>query len=179
MKIFKKILVLIAILIALPFIVALFLKKDYKVQKSITVNKPKQEVFDYIKHLKNMDHYSPWAKIDPNMKKSYRGTDGTEGFVSAWSSTNKDVGVGEQEIEKIVEGESIDFKLRFFEPFKANDHGYLLTNAISANQTKVTWGFDGHMDYPANILIPLMKFEKMIGDDFAKGLNNLKHLLEN
>nr|WP_010523415.1 SRPBCC family protein [Aquimarina agarivorans] len=126
-----------------------------------------------------MDNYSPWAKIDPNMKQTYQGTDGTEGFVSAWSSTHKDVGVGEQEIEKIVEGESIDFKLRFFEPFKSDDHGYLLTSAITENQTKVTWGSDGHMDYPFNALILIMNFEKTIGEDFSKGLSNLKQILEN
>jgi hypothetical protein len=36
--------------------------------------------------------------MDPDMKKTYRGTDGTVGFVSEWESNKKDVGTGEQEI---------------------------------------------------------------------------------
>ena len=101
MKMLMKILIASAILIAIPLIVALFVKKDYAVEREITINKPKQEVFDYVKLLKNQDNYSIWATMDPNMKKTYRGTDGTVGFVSAWESKVDSVGVGEQEIKKI------------------------------------------------------------------------------
>ena len=51
--------------------------------------------------------------MDPDMKKTYRGTDGTVGFVSAWDSEKDDVGKGEQEIIKITDGERIDYELRF------------------------------------------------------------------
>jgi hypothetical protein len=49
MKIVKKILIVLAIIIAIPLIIALFVKKDYAVQREVTIDKPKQEVFDYIK----------------------------------------------------------------------------------------------------------------------------------
>src|SRR5690606_7302599 len=103
MKIVKKILIVLAIIIAIPLIIALFVKKDYAVQREVTIDKPKQEVFDYIKYLKNQDNYSKWNKIDPEMKKSYKGTDGTVGFISRWESNKKEVGWGEQEIKKITE----------------------------------------------------------------------------
>ena len=96
------------------------------------------------------------------MKKTYSGTDGTVGFVSAWESDNKDVGIGEQEIKKITEGERIDFELRFFEPFESTDPAYMTTESVSENQTKVKWGFNGHMDYPMNIMMLFIDFEKMI-----------------
>lgn len=83
MNILKKILIAIAMLIAAVLLAALFIKKDYAVEKQIVINKPKQTVFDYIKLLKNQDNYSKWAMMDPNMTKTYRGTDGTVGFVSA------------------------------------------------------------------------------------------------
>jgi len=178
MKILKTILIAVGILIAVPLIVSLFVKKDYEVEREITIDKPKEEVFDYVKFLKNQDNYSKWATMDPDMKKTYRGTDGTVGFVSAWESDNKDVGKGEQEIKKITEGERIDFELRFFEPFESTEPAYMTTERVSENQTKVKWGFNGHMDYPMNIMMLFMDFEKMIGDDLDTGLKNLKSVLE-
>lgn len=54
----------------------------------------------------------------------------------------------------------------------------MVTEELSANKTKVTWGFLGHMNYPMNLLLLLMDFKKMIGDDLAIGLTNLKKVLE-
>jgi len=178
MKIFKKIIILILILIAIPLVIALFLKKEYAVQREIEINKPKNEVFEYVKYLKNQDNYSKWNSLYPNMKKTYRGEDGKEGFVSAWESDNDEVGVGEQEIIKITEGKRIDFELRFFKPFEATEPAFMTTDSISENQTKVTWGFSGKMNYPMNIMFLFMDFEQMIGDDLQLGLTNLKTELE-
>ncbi|MGG7034219.1 MAG: SRPBCC family protein [Flavobacterium sp.] len=178
MSILKKFLVAIAILIAIPLVVALFVKKEYAVEREITINKPNQEVFDYVKHLKNQDNFSKWAMIDPKMKKTYSGTDGTVGFVSAWESQNNEVGTGEQEIKKITEGERIDFELRFIKPFEATEVGYMTTEAISATQTKVKWGFNGHMAYPTNLWLLVMDFEEIIGGDLQTGLDRLKVELE-
>lgn len=179
MRILKIILIVILILIAIPLLTALFVKKDYGVEREISINKPKHEVFDYIKYLKNQDHYSKWAMMDPDMKKTYRGTDGTVGFVSAWESNKKDVGAGEQEIKNITEGERLDFELRFIEPFESTEHAYMISEPVSENQTKVRWGFNGHMNYPMNLTMLFMDFDKMIGDDLATGLQNLKTVLEN
>ncbi|MEP6262515.1 MAG: SRPBCC family protein [Gillisia sp.] len=175
----KKILIIVLVIIAIPLVVALFLPKDYSVEREIVINKPKQEVFEYVKYLKNQDNYSKWATMDPNMKKTYNGTDGTVGFVSAWESENDDVGSGEQEIIKIEEGERIDFELRFKEPFESTSPAFMTTESVTENQTKVTWGFSGHMNYPMNIMMLFMDFEKMIGDDLESGLSNLKSEMEN
>ncbi len=178
MKTLKKILIGIAIIIALPFVVALFVKNDYAVQREITINKPKTEVFEYIKYLKNQDNYSKWNNMDPDMKKSYIGTDGTVGFIYHWESENENLGTGEQEIKKITEGERVDFELRFIKPFEATEPAFMTTETVNENQTKVTWGFSGHMNYPLNIMMLFMDFEKMIGDDLDYGLTNLKAQLE-
>ena len=67
-------------------IAAIFVKREYSVEREVVINKPKQEVFEYVKLLKNQDNYSKWAMMDPKMKKEYTGTDGTVGFISAWDS---------------------------------------------------------------------------------------------
>jgi hypothetical protein len=178
MNILKKLGIGIAGIIALFLLVAAFVKKDYAVVREITINKTNQEVFEYIKYLKNQDNYSKWAMMDPAMVKTYRGTDATVGFVSAWESQKDEVGTGEQEIKNITEGERMDFELRFIKPFEATEHAYMTTTSLSENETKVTWGFDGHMNYPMNMMLVFMDFDKMIGDDLATGLTNLKAVLE-
>lgn len=178
MKILKKVLIVIGILIAIPLLTALFVKKDYAVEREIVINKPKSEVFEYLKLLKNQDNFSKWATTDPDMKKTYTGNDGTVGFISAWNSTNKEVGVGEQEIKKITEGERIDYELRFIEPFESTENAYMTMDAIGENQTKVKWGFNGHMNYPSNIWLLFLNFEEMIGGDLQTGLEKLKTELE-
>ena len=178
MKILKKILMVLVVIIAIPLITAIFVKKEYAVERDIVIIKPKSEVFDYLKILRNQDNFSKWATVDPEMKKTYSGTDGTIGFISAWASDNDQVGVGEQEIVKLTEGDRIDYELRFFKPFKAINFAYMKIEVISENETKVKWGFKGTMDYPSNFMLLFMNFERIIGDDFQTGLEKLKSILE-
>lgn len=178
MKILKKIGFVLLTLVALFFIIPLFVDGEYSVHKTVEINKPNDEVFDYAKHLKNQDEFSVWAQKDPNMKKTFTGTDGEIGFISAWDSKNEEVGVGEQEIIAIEEGKKISFELRFKEPFEATDNAFISTESINENKTKVTWGFDGKMNYPMNIMMLFMDMEEMLGPDLQNGLNNMKDNLE-
>ncbi|MFV5700130.1 SRPBCC family protein [Flavobacterium sp. ZT3R17] len=178
MNIIKKIVLGLLAIIALALIVALFLPKNYAVEREITINQPKDSVFNYIKYVKNQDNFSVWNRKDPKMIKTFSGTDGTIGFVYSWNSQDKNVGVGEQEIKKIIEGERIDFEIRFKVPFESTDNAYIITEAISPNQTKVKWGFDGKMPYPMNLMLAFMNMDKILGKDLQDGLNNLKVVLE-
>jgi hypothetical protein len=170
MKIVKRILIGVAILVAVPLIVGLFVRTDFAVEREVIINKPKNDVFNYVRYLKNHDNFSKWATMDPQMKKDYRGTDGTVGFVSAWESENQDVGKGEQEIKKITEGE------RIRSPFQSTDPAYITTESVADNQTRVRSGYLGKMNYPTNLLCPFIADK--IGKDMETGLTNLKTVLE-
>jgi len=174
----KKLSTILAVIIALPFIVALFVQSDYAVEREVIVERPKAEVFNYIKYLKNQDNYSKWAMLDPNMKKSFQGVDGTAGFISAWDSDNEEVGKGEQEIIRLTEGERIDFELRFLSPFESTSPAYMITKEATKASTKVSWGFRGKMAYPMNLMFLFMDFEQIIGEDLQTGLDKLKVVLE-
>jgi uncharacterized protein YndB with AHSA1/START domain len=164
---------------ALLLVLALFVRKAYSVNRVIAIARPAEEVFEYVKYLKNQDNFSKWASMDENMKKSYKGTDGLVGFVSAWESKNKNVGKGEQEITRIVEGIRIEYEIRFIKPIAGIAHAYLTTEMVSNSETIVRWGFDSSMKYPMNLMLLFMNMDKMIGNDFEIGLNKLKKILEN
>lgn len=177
MKILKIILLVIVVIIAVPLIIGLFSKKEYTVEREITINKPRQVVFGYIKLLKNQDSYSKWMKMDPNAKKTYTGTDGTVGFTSAWESDNKKVGQGTQTITSIAEGDRMDVALHFIKPFDGKADAYYITTDDGPN-TKVKWGFHGKTPYPFNVMLLMMNMDQMIGDDLSVGLANLKVIME-
>ena len=178
MVIFKIFTAIFVTLIFLILVVPIFTGKVLSINRSILINKPLPEVFEYIRILKNQDYFSVWASKDPGMKKEYIGVDGTVGFVSAWDSQMKDVGKGEQEIIKIIDGERIDYELRFLKPFKTTNQASFSFKSINESSTIVTWGFTGKMKYPLNLLLLLRDIEGMMALDLQNGLDKLKVLLE-
>lgn len=173
----KKILMALGILIGLILLIGLALPKDFHIEREVVINKPKSVVFDYMKQLKKQDNWSPWAKMDPGMSKSYKGEDGTVGFTSSWSGNNK-VGEGEQEIKNIVEGERIDTELRFKKPMANTNTAYFITESVGPHQTKVRWGMNGKSPYPFNIVCFIFNMKKKVGENFEEGLESLKAVLE-
>ena len=173
----KKALYILLGLLGIFIIAASLMPKEYAVEREILIDKPKAEVFAYLKLLKNQDNWSVWMEKDPNVKKNFKGTDGTVGYTSIWSG-NEEVGSGEQEIKKITENERIDTELRFLKPFESTNDAYMIVEAVGPEQTKVKWGFSGAMPIPMNVFLPFMGMEDSVGKDFSDGLKNLKKILE-
>jgi hypothetical protein len=71
MKNIKGILFRLLGIIALALIVALFMPKEYLVEREVVRNQPKDTVFNYVKHFKNQNQFSVWSKTVPNMKKTF------------------------------------------------------------------------------------------------------------
>ncbi|HTJ48300.1 MAG TPA: SRPBCC family protein [Cyclobacteriaceae bacterium] len=172
------ILLVIGIIIALLLAVAYFSSEEYSIEQEIIVNKPKHQVFEYIRVLKNSDNFNKWVMMDSAMKKTYTGTDGTVGFVYSWDSENKQVGKGEQEIIKIKDGERIDYELRFYKPFEGKANAWLNISSLAENQTKVQWVFSGLRNYPMRIMHIVLNLKKALGKDLQTSLISLKNVLE-
>jgi len=176
MKIFLTILLVLTCLIALVLLIALFVKRDFVLEKHVVIQKPKQEVFDYLKLIKNQEHYSVWVMKDPKINIVYTGTDGTVGFTSSWTSDDKNVGIGEQEIIELKEGESMKVEIRFKEPFEGTNYASTTVSTTADGQTSVSNVFTGKSKYPMNIMNLFM--DKMVGKDMQQNLDNMKANLE-
>lgn len=169
---------IIGIIVAIIIFLALVAPKKYNVYRSIEIDRPLSEVFEYLKYVKNQDHWSPWAKRDPKMKQEFSGEDGTVGFISKWESDHKQVGAGEQEITSIESNKQINVTLRFFKPWKSESSGYFDTTDAGAGRTNVVWGFHGTHKVPINVMMMFMNMDKMVGKDFEEGLFDLKKTME-
>ena len=174
MKILKYIGIALAGIIALLLVIALFIPKQYTVSVTETINKPQQEIFEYVKLVKNQEYYSVWVMSDLSSL-SYAGVDGTVGCVQSWNSKDDNVGEGAQEITKITPNR-IDVDLRFKRPFESNQKAATLLKAISPIVTEVTSEFYGNDTYPLNLMSFVGK--KIIKDAEVQNLKNLKKVLE-
>lgn len=169
------ILLVVAGIIALLLLIALFMKKEHYVNREIIINAPLQKVFDFLKLLKNQDKFNKWAKTDPDRKWEYKGTDGTVGFIIAWSG-NKNAGEGEKEIMNIIEGKKIETQIRFVRPMATVANVTMETETVTDNQTKVSFTNSGTLKYPMNIFIPMA--EKKFPKEMDTSLSTLKNILE-
>lgn len=176
MNILVLILIIIGSLVALFLLAALLTRKNFTLEKQIVINRPKQEVFNYVKLIRNQESYSVWVMRDPKVRLTYTGTDGAVGFISAWESNDKNVGIGEQEIINVKEGESIEVEIRFKKPFEATNYALTTIAAEGNNQARVSNKFYGRSKFPMNIMNLFMG--KIVGKDMQQNLQNLKNNLE-
>jgi len=177
MNVLLLILAIVIGIIALILIAGLFIRKEYALEQHIVIEKPNETVFNFIRMLKNQEHYNTWWRIDPTTKKEFRGTDGSVGAVATWDSINKKAGKGEQEIICLEENKRIDHELRFEKPFEGVAHAYLITEKFNGG-TSVKWGFHGENKYPMNIMFTLFGLGKALERDLYTSLEKLKSTLE-
>ena len=175
MNIAITILLSIVGIMTLLLIIALFMKREHYVKREITINAPRQKVFDFLKLLENQEKFNKWAKTDPDRKIKTKGTDGTVGYIYSWSG-NKKAGEGEKEIKGITEGKRIETEIRFVKPMKVTASVIMETESIFDNQTKVKLINAGTLKYPLNIMIPMA--EKNFAKDMDVNLSTLKNILE-
>jgi hypothetical protein len=165
----------VAGLLVLLLLIALFMKKEHYVNREITINAPRQKVFDYLKLLKNQDEFNKHAMAGPDRERTFKGTDGTVGYIYSWSG-NKDAGTGEKEIRNIIEGQRIETEIRFVKPMRATATMIMETSSLPGDQTSVHWSNTGILKYPFNLLIPMM--ERHVAKDMDGSLLTLKNILE-
>ncbi|MEO0310662.1 MAG: hypothetical protein RIQ89_319 [Bacteroidota bacterium] len=176
MKVLKKILLAIVILLAIPFIVALFIPNKYTVSVSETINKPKSVVYDYIRILANQEQYSEWVKADPNLHPTISGTDGSIGAKQSWNSKDDNVGQGEQIITAMTP-DRIDVDLIFIKPFEGKAKAANIFTSVNDSVTSITSEFYADERYPFNLMSYCFG-RPMIKETQQKNLKNIKTILE-
>ena len=171
MKILKYLLYTVVILALLMAALGFFAKKTYHIERSIEIDAPKSLVLESVSKFKIADKWSPWNELDPNMTKTYSGTDGEVGASYSWSG-NEEVGAGQQTIQAIGP-DRVDMRLNISEPFKADfPASFVLVG--DDQKTKITWILDPVLPFPVNVWAMFTNVDKAMGKDYDRGLGNLK-----
>ncbi len=169
------------ILLALAAIVAVFLgfaatrPSTYHVERSISVAAAPDVVLGVVGDFHRFGEWSPWDKLDPNMKKTYEGEAGKVGASYAWAGTEK-VGEGKMTITD-VQADHIAMRLDFIKPWQSTSVTGFTAVPDGANTT-VTWSMDGTNNFMMKVMGIFMNMDKAIGKDFEEGLAGLKPVVE-
>lgn len=149
---------------------------SFTVERSITIDRDARSVFARVVSFREWAAWSPWEKLDPNMKKTYSGPTAGMGATYSWSG-NSEVGEGKQTMLEVDPFKSIRIRLDFEKPMKDTSYSQF-TFTPEGNGTKVSWNMTGECNFMSKLFGLFMNFEKMIGTDFEKGLTSLKQVVE-
>jgi len=175
MKLIKRLLLAVALFLVIVVLASFFLPQKQHVERSVDISAPAEKIYPHLANPKLLGEWSPWSTIDPNMRIKYTGPTSGQGAGMTWQSENQSVGTGSWVITKAIENESLEVNMDFGDQGGATSFFYLKPND---GKTQVTWGFD--TDAGMN---PIMRWmgllmDKMVGNEYAKGLDTLKQKLE-
>lgn len=173
---FKQIL-LGLLIVVVGFIGYVAMQSDeFYFSRSVEINAPAARVFPHVNNLKAWEDWLPWAKLDPNSKVSYAGTQEGIGSVFAWEG-NDQVGVGKMTIIESKPNELVKFRLDFEKPMKGtNEASFIFSEADG--KTRVTWAMYGKNGFFGKLMKVIGLCEKFMGEQFNKGLSQLKAVAE-
>jgi uncharacterized protein YndB with AHSA1/START domain len=170
------------VLIALLVIILGFLgfvatrPNTYHVERSTSIAAPNDIVFATIDDLHRWTEWSPWEKLDPQMKRTFVGPGAGPGASYGWAGSAK-VGEGRMTITEAQPNQRVVFKLEFIKPFQSVSTATLAL-VPDGQSTRVTWSLDGNHNFMSKAMCLFVSMDKMEGGDFESGLANLKRVTE-
>ena len=173
MTFLRRLVVSLLILLLLLLAAGLFLPKTAHVERSVVINAPAETIFPLIADFKAWERWSPWYGIDPDTVYTYEGSG--LGARTSWTSEERSVGSGSQEITAINPPNSMNTALDFGAEGPAQAY---FTLAPEGSGTRVTWGFD--TDFTNSYIGRYfgLVLDRMLGGPYETGLANLKKLAE-
>jgi len=173
---FKKILIVLVVALAAFAAYVATRPADFTITRSASMAASPAKVFGVVNDLHQWNDWSPWAKLDPDMKTVYEGPSKGVGAISSWTGNNK-VGEGKMTLVKSEPNSLVSFQLEFLKPMKANNT-VDFSFKPEGKGTLVTWTMSGKNSFVGKAFCAFMNMDKMVGGDFESGLANLKALVE-
>jgi hypothetical protein len=175
-KVILGVLGAVVALVVISCVVIAMQPADFAIMRSAEINAPTEKIFPLVNDFHNWNSWSPWAKIDPNMKTTYSGADSGVGASYSWVG-NDEVGEGTMTIRSNHPPKQIVIDLEFIKPFPAkNVTGFDFKG--EGEKTKVTWSMAGKKNFMTKAFCMVMDMDKMVGGDFEKGLAQMKTIAE-
>ena len=147
----------------------------FRIARSATIAAPPERIAPHIQDFHAWEKWSPYEKLDPQMKKTFSGSERGVGASYAWEGNSK-AGAGSMTIAAATPLK-ISIALHFTKPMRSENTAEFTLEPERAG-TRVTWTMIG----PKNLLMKVMgvfvNMDKMIGQAFDEGLGKLKELVE-
>lgn len=153
---------------------SLLLPARSHVERSISIQRPPADVFRALDSFQRFNEWSPWFAADPQAQYRFEGPAAGVGARMAWSG-NRAVGSGSQRIIESQPPRRIVVALEF------DGHASTATYTLvpeGDGGTRLTWAFDAEHGFDPFARWFGLLFDRMIGGDYARGLAQLKAVLE-
>lgn len=173
MKILLKILAGFAVLLVLLVLVAFFLPRHYRIERSLVINATPEAILAPCADLREWKKWGVWYQRDPQIQTTYSTPPTGVGSWVDWKSQQE--GNGKMTITKLTPTEIV-YALEF------PDHGMKSTGVMKlapeGSGQRLVWSDEGDLG-----MNPLSRWfglflDQLIGKDFETGLANLKKLVE-
>lgn len=148
----------------------------FRVERQMMINAKAEDIYPYLINVKKDAEWSPWMEMEPDAEYSYSGPEEGVGATVAWKG--KKVGEGKSEIIEAKPPYMLKMDLEFYKPMKAKNI-CIYTLKPEGNKTEMIWVMEGKNSFIGKFMSLFMDCEKMCGDQFIKGMNNLKEIVEN
>jgi len=167
----------VVVVIAAGILIYAATKPDsFMVKRTASIKAPAERIYALVNDLHGWGAWSPYEKKDPDMKRTFSGAAQGKGAIYEWDG-NKNVGAGRMEIVEATPPRKVAIKLDFLKPFEGHNTAEFTLDPQGDN-TNVTWAMYGPSNYMFKVVGVFMDMDKMIGNDFAAGLANLKAVAE-
>lgn len=148
--------------------------RTFRVERGTDVAAPPETIAGYIRDFRRWAAWSPYEKLDPEMKKTFDGASSGVGAVYAWEG--RKAGAGRMEITESAP-ERIRLRLDFTKPFAAHNTAEFTLEPRGAI-TRVTWSMHGPSPFISRLVGVVINLDRLIGRDFETGLAALKAAAE-
>ncbi len=175
MVILNLLLIIIVFAIVIIFIMAVQQPDEFRVTRDIMIDGSPDDVFDHINNLKRQHEWSPWVEMDPDAHYEFDGPEEGEGAIIHWKGDK--TGVGKMTIVESNPSKLIRSQLDFQKPMQATNIAEFILEK-EGNKTHVTSRMVGPNKFMGKVFGVFMNMQKICGDQFEKGLQNLKAKVE-
>ena len=149
--------------------------ETFRIERSTLIDAPRQAAFALVDDFHRWTAWSPWEKLDSDLKRTYSGAANGVGAVYAWEG--RKAGSGRMEITTADPARRIVIQLDFIKPFAAHNIAEF-TFARDGKGTRVTWVMTGPVTLMSKIMGLFFSTEKFVGPQFEEGLANMKRMAE-
>ena len=171
----KKFIGVIVLLVAVMAVVGMFLPREIEVSRSIEIDAPAAQIFPHVNNLQATVAWSPWLEYDPDTKLVFNDVAEGVGASMEWVSDHPYVGAGRMEVTQSEPVRHLGVALDFGEMGVASATWDFVEQG---GVTSATWGMKADMGAgPLGRWMGLM-MDEWVGDDYQRGLENLKALVE-
>jgi hypothetical protein len=170
------VIVVILALFAALLIYAVSRPNNFRIHRTASIAAPAGKIYLLIVDFHAWSAWSPYERLDPNMRKTYEGPTSGKGAIYKWDGDSK-AGAGRMEITEASEPRQVTIRLDFSKPFVAHNIAEFTLEPAGA-ATTVTWAMSGRNPFMMKLMGVFISMDKMIGKDFEAGLANLKAATE-